>query len=94
MKVIGLNVYRNLHYIDSERNPPSEITIRWIVQMFQRTGSFENQRVEKYTSSGCLQENIDLVHASVVKEPIMSISRRSGVVLIETPMWSVLAWRT
>lgn len=84
-------VFRKLRKFYGRHNRPSESTINQIIQKFQETGSVEDKRSEKYSRSGRSEENIDLVVASVVEDPKMSISRRSQQVgLSQTTTWRIL----
>lgn len=85
------NVFRKLRDIYGWHNRPSESTIRRIVEIFQRTGSLEDERVQKYSGSGRSQEHIDLVRKSDAEDPKMSISRRSQQCkLSESTTWRIL----
>lgn len=58
--------YRKLIYIYGQHNRSSENTNNRIVERFQPTGSIEDEKVEIYSRSLRSQENIDLVHVSVM----------------------------
>lgn len=62
------NVHKIVRSIYDQHYRLSGRTIRRFVETFPETGSMEDQITAKYDRGGCPQENIYMLHASVVEE--------------------------
>lgn len=72
-----LQKHKNTFFRDiyGQDNPLSKSIIKGILEKFWRSTLVEDQRTKTCSRNNSSQGNIDVVHASVVDQPIMTSNR-------------------